>query len=74
MKTAVDVICLYPQDGIIKPLFIVWNNGARYPIDRIDQVVPVSEGECCGMRYSCRLGKQQRYLYLENGKWYIGKS
>ena len=74
MKTAVDVICLYPQNGLIKPLFIIWNNGARYPIDSVDQIVPVSDGEVCGVRYSCRLGKHQRYLFLENGKWFIDRS
>ena len=75
MRTIVDVICLYPKDGQIKPLSIIRDNGARYPTDRVSQVIPIDgKGErSCGIRYTCRIGKHLRYLFLENGKWFIEK-
>ncbi|MBR2545097.1 MAG: hypothetical protein IKE93_02945 [Erysipelotrichaceae bacterium] len=75
MRTSVDVICMYPKNGLIRPLSIVWNNGANYPVRRITQVIPIDgdEDHSCGLRYTCRIGNSVRYLFLENGKWFIEK-
>ncbi|MBR5049356.1 MAG: hypothetical protein IKX74_06935 [Erysipelotrichaceae bacterium] len=73
MKQFVDVICLYQRTGQIKPLYILWEDGSRYAIDRITQIVPAASLRSGGMglRYTCRIGSQQRYLFLEEGKRFI---
>ncbi|MBQ1877839.1 MAG: hypothetical protein IJS38_02840 [Erysipelotrichaceae bacterium] len=73
MKHYVDVICIYGKNGSIKPLYIIWDDGSRYPIDRITQIVPAASlyGNGVGMRYTCLIGSQYRYLFLEDGKWFV---
>ena len=75
MKTYVDVICKYSKNGNIMPLYIVWNNGQKYSIDKITQIIPAASlySGGIGLRYTCCIGDQQRYLFLEEGKWFIEK-
>ena len=75
MKEYVEVICVYSKSGQIKPLFIVWQDGIKYKIDRITQIVPSASlySGGMGMRYTCRIGSQTRYLFLEEGRWFIEK-
>ncbi len=35
MKQKVAVVALHTKNGEVKPLFIVWDNHVKYPIDRI---------------------------------------
>ena len=75
MKQYVDVICIYTKTGQIRPMYIVWENGIRYPIEKITQIVPAASlySGGIGMRYTCLIGSQQRYLFLEEGKWFVEK-
>lgn len=76
MKLFVDVICRYSRTGQIRPLYIVWEDGIKYPIEKITQIVPAASifSGGMGLRYTCRIGKQQRYLFLEEGKWFVEKA
>ena len=76
MKQYVDVICMHTKNGLVKPLYIIWNDGIRYPIDKIMQVVPAASlfSGGMGMRYTCKIGNQLRYLFLEEGKWFVEKT
>lgn len=73
MKHYVDVIVLNRKDGQLKPLAIVWRNGVKYPIDKITQVTRAASTLAggSGIRYSCRIQNQERYLYLEEDRWFI---
>lgn len=75
IKLYVDVICLYEKSGQIRPLYIVWDGNIKYPIDRITQIVPAAtlKSGGAGLRYTCRFGKNMRYLFFEEGKWFIEK-
>ncbi len=73
MKQYVDVICMYQRNGQIKPLSVLWNNGCEYRIDRITQVVPATSSYSGhkGLRFTCMFGCNERYLFLDEGKWFI---
>ncbi len=73
MKQFVDVICLYEKSGQIRPLYIVWDNKVKYQIDRVTQIIPAASLKSGGMglRYTCRFGNNMRYLFFEEGKWFI---
>ena len=75
MKNYVDVICLNQKNGKIKPLCIVWDDGVKYPIDKIVQVINAASIKSGGMslRYTCKIGLNFRYLYFSEGKWFIEK-
>ena len=75
MKQFVDVICLNQKTGQIRPLYILWENGIKYPIDKI------TDNSSCfikkwgmGLRFTCKIGNNYRYLFLEEGKWFIEKT
>lgn len=73
MKQFVNVICMYMKTGQIQPLYIVWDDGIKYPIDKVTQIIPAASLRSGGMglRYTCKIGTAQRYLFLEEGKWFI---
>jgi len=72
-KIYVDVIALHRKDGSLKPLVILWENGVKYAIDKVTQVVPAASMKAggAGIRYTCRISGQLRYLFLEEKRWFI---
>lgn len=74
-KEYVDVITYHKKDGQIKPLYIVWHNGVKYPIDRVTQITRAASylAGGSGIRYTCYFQGQQRYLFLEEDRWFIEK-
>ena len=75
MKLYVDVIVLNTKEGQVKPLMIVWQNGVKYAIDKISQVTKAASTIAggTGIRYTCSIQCQQRYLFLEEDRWFIEK-
>lgn len=76
MKQRVAVVALHTKEGIITPLFIVWDNHVKYPIDRIlkKQKAASLKSGGFGIRYTVRIANQVRYLYYENPGWFIEKT
>ena len=71
-KRYIDVITIQKKDGKITPLFICWDNGKKYKIDRVLSVSrQFSKVGGCGLRYSCLVGGKQKNLFLEKDKWFI---
>ncbi len=75
MKIYVDVVVLNTKEGQIKPLMIIWKNGIKYAIDKVSQVTRAASTIAggTGIRYTCQIQGQQRYLFLEEDKWFIEK-
>ena len=72
-KTYIDVVVIHYKSGMIKPLFIIWENGQKYPIDKVKNVVKAASLKAggCGIRYTCMINNQERFLFLEENKWFI---
>lgn len=72
-KIYVDVILHHSKEGHIKPLAIVWANGVKYAIDRVTQITKAASTVAggTGIRYTCYIQGQPRYLYLEEDRWFI---
>lgn len=75
MKIYIDVIVLNTKNGQVKPLMIVWLNGVKYAIDKISQVTKAASTIAggSGIRYTCSIQGQQRYLFYEEDRWFIEK-
>jgi len=74
-KNWVDVICMHDKNGAIQPLVLIWEDGNKYYIDKVLNVVfraSLKSGGV-GLRYTCRIQNQQRYLFLENDRWFVEK-
>ncbi|WRS28891.1 hypothetical protein U6B65_01390 [Oscillospiraceae bacterium MB08-C2-2] len=55
------------------PLVIQWEDGREFKIDRILDVRLAASLKAggCGIRYTCRISGQQRYLFLEENRWFV---
>lgn len=71
-KRYIEVIAQHKKSGEIIPIYICWDNGKKYKIDKIfDKQRRASEVGGCGMRYSCMIQGEQRYIFYEKDKWFI---
>ena len=72
-KIYVDVIIFNSKDGQVKPMAIVWTNGVKYTIDKVSQITKAASTIAggCGIRYTCYIQGQMRYIYLEDKRWFI---
>ncbi len=71
-KRYVDVVLLQRRSGQIEPLYLCWDNGRKYRIDKILEVSRrASPVGGCGIRYVCLIRGQRRNLFLEKDKWFI---
>ena len=71
-KRYVDVETLISKEGRLKPLSIVWDNGVKYPIDRILEVrKAASQVGGCGILFRCRIQGQEKNLFYELNRWFI---
>lgn len=73
-KAYVEVQADFSADGVLTPLLIVWEDGRRYPIDRIlrmDRRASLKAGGA-GIRYQCMVcGNPISLYYEENGLWFV---
>ncbi len=73
MKIYVNVYAVFDTYGQIRPRVIIWEDGRRYPIDRIMSV----ERRAClrsggaGLRYHINVCGKERYLFLEDTRWFV---
>ncbi|WP_312158821.1 hypothetical protein [Oscillibacter sp.] len=72
-KKYVPVIVRFEAEGRLRPLVIEFDEGHRYPVDR---VLDVRRAACervggVGDRYTCRIQGQESYLWFEKGRWFV---
>jgi hypothetical protein len=72
-KKYVDMIVRYYPDGTIKPMAIWWEEGTIYEIDKIVDVRPCASLKAggAGIRYSCMIQGHEKYIWLEENKWFV---
>ncbi len=72
-KTFVKVTAEHDESGRVRPLVLTWTDGRRYTIDRVTDVrqAPSLKGGGLGIRYTCRVGGREVYLFCDEGKWFV---
>ncbi len=73
MKTYVNVFAVFDVDGGITPRAIIWEDSRRYIIDkviRVERRASLRSGGA-GLRYHVVIAGHERYLYLEETRWFI---
>ncbi|MDY3617647.1 hypothetical protein [Agathobaculum sp.] len=72
-KVYVDVLAAWTADGWIIPKVVKWEDGRKFPIDRILDVRPAASLKAggAGMRYTVRIGRTQSFLFLEDDRWFV---
>jgi hypothetical protein len=68
-----DVAALHDRNGNIVPMYLVWADGAMYFIDKILDVRRAASLKAggVGQRYTCIIAGRERYLFLEEDKWFV---
>lgn len=73
VKKYVEMIVRYLEDGTILPLAVRWAEGEMYEIDRVVDVRPAASLKAggAGIRYTCMIQGHQKYLWLEDTRWFV---
>lgn len=73
MKQYVSVTAKFDCDGNILPIKIHWDDGRNFEIDRITDIRYAASLKAggAGIRYTCRIKQNEKYLYLEDNRWFI---
>lgn len=69
----VTVLAQFSVDGGVQPVCVVWEDGRRYEVDRVLDIRPAASLKQggAGIRYTCRIRGQIRYLFLEENRWFV---
>ena len=72
-KVYVEVVAHFSPDGRVIPEAIVWEDDRRYEIDRVTAVQKAASLKVGGhgIRYSCRIGGKETYLFREDDRWFV---
>ena len=81
-KVYVPVKASFDADGNILPTEILWEDGRRYPIDKVLKVRQAAAMRSGGQgdRYTIMVGGKESYLYFERstnltgrnlGRWFV---
>lgn len=73
VKQYVSVTARFDADGNVTPLCIHWDDGRSFDIERITDVRFAASLKAggAGIRYTCRIRACERYLFLEENRWFI---
>lgn len=75
MIKKMDVITKMTASGDIIPIKIIWDDGREFVIDRVVDVRrrASTKGGGSGLRYTCSIKGQQKYLFLDENVWFVEK-
>ena len=74
MKIYIHVVAEFTADGRVLPTEILWDDGRRFEIDKISEIRLAASLKAggCGIRYKCRIGNHERYLFLDDeNRWFV---
>ena len=73
MKRYVTVTAIFDEDGNLLPLSITWKDGRKFPIDKVSDIRYAASLKAggAGIRYTVSIGGNQKYLFLEDNRWFV---
>lgn len=76
-KIPVEVVVRFSEKGGMRPLYIVWQDGRKFEIDRVKYCERASAhvSAILPLRYTCIIcGKEKQLFYeRENENWFVEK-
>ena len=69
----VEIIARMTPDGTPKPLQLIWDDGRSFDIDAILDIrkKASTKGGGAGLRYTVKIKGKERFLFLNEDKWFI---
>lgn len=73
MKEYISVTARFDSDGNLLPILLHWKDGRTFEIDRVTDIRYAASLKAggAGIRYTCRIAGQQKYIFLENNRWFV---
>ncbi|MBO5344377.1 MAG: hypothetical protein J6A51_00580 [Clostridia bacterium] len=73
MRKNITVIAKMDENGKITPLSILWSPSLSIEIDKVVDIRKKAslKGGGMGIRYTCLIKNQQRYLWLDETIWFV---
>ena len=73
MKRFVCVIAAHDTDGKTHPMCVVWEDGAQYEIEKVEECrrMATTRAGGVGLRYAVRIRGKRKYLYEDEGRWFV---
>ena len=73
MRKNVTVVAEMRNSGKIIPLYMLWEDGRRFEIDKVLDVRlrASTKGGGMGLRYVVRIGQNERFLFLDGIIWFV---
>ena len=73
VKQPVAVVVTVSRDGQVRPKKFQWKDGNTYTIDRVTKGERAASTKVggCGIRYTVMVEGLPRFLYDEEGKWFM---
>ena len=76
-KIYVETVVRFSVTGGMRPLYIVWEDGERYAVDKVRFIdrAPARVGSVMPVRYTCVMNGREKLLYYEpaDEKWFVEK-
>ena len=70
-RVGVTVFCQIDADGILILLSIKWKDGRIWEIQRVLHTCRSPDLSFTGIRYTVLIGGAEKYLYLDDTRWYV---
>jgi len=72
-KVFIDVYVMMRKDGTLLPKSFLWEDGEKYHIDKVIQITSAASLKVGGrgMRYTVKIGGAERYMFLEENRWFV---
>lgn len=73
MRKNIDVVANMSKIGFITPLYIKWEDGRIFEIEKILDIRKKAslKGGGMGMRYTCLINSQEKYIWLDDYIWFV---
>lgn len=73
MKQYIKVLVEFDCDGNLLPKAIYWENNKKYDIEKVTDIRYAASLKAggAGIRYTCKILGKNRFLFLENNRWFV---
>ena len=69
----VDVVALMQTTGVIIPKTIIWEDGRTFEVDKVLDIrkKASTRGGGAGLRYTIKICGKEKYIFLNENKWFF---
>ena len=71
-KAYVSMVLQIKENGEKKPLYLIWEDGKKYQVDRVKNIAPAAAMKAGGrgMRYTLVISGRDRNFFECDGRWF----